>query len=538
MKQALCLTLIVLFVSSFAFGQEPAPKKTDSTFVTDSDVNLDVSRSAGQTITFAIKIDRVVGETDGDGKLLDANVQQLIDNQVIEEYVKLKISAFDIDRDYAENPECTPRQFDRIKVNGQNIGTNGAEVFLNGTDRQWRIITYQVPVRLIRFGKWMCEGQGSNCNWQGEGENQIQIEVSTAAPQPFPCTDTLTVNWTAKVDWGAISFKALYPVFLIHGYSSDGNFWSRPEHNFAQTLKDKKMLYDNSISFPNRGKNDVFSDAYDMKNKIQDAIENKYHVKHIHIVAHSKGGLVSRDYLGTFILPNFAVASLTTLSTMHKGTAQADYSLDLREIGVGGAFRTGDTLGEDIKLVIARYFAREDAATANMRVKHVRDVFNPRNEPKLPAKMKAYDREVTVKYHSYGADANSDDSVDPNGGEPTISDQEAAHSPFVDKAIIGPLFGRRAAEEAYRFLWKYAETRVEYEIKDGKQVPVRLFRVDDGFRNLNDFLVTTLSSVFASPAHITSRHEGDIKANHPMIAKPSTATAVIDVIKSANPNPN
>lgn len=538
MKLAFGFILVGLFLIPVAFGQEPAPKKTDSTFVTDTGGGLDASTPAGQTISFTIKIDRVVAETEGDGKLPSGNIQQLIANGIIEDHVLLKISAFDVDRDFVEFPHCTPREFDRVKVNGQNIGTNGAEVFLDGTDRQWRTISYKVPVDLIKFGKWICTPQLSqNCSWQGEGENLIEIEVSTAAPQPYPCGNT-TVNWETKVAWGAISFKALYPVILLHGYSSDGAFWSRSEHDFTQPLRARKMLYDNSINFQNRGKDDIFTDAYHLLGEIQRIAEEKFHVRHVHIVAHSKGGLAARSYLGTFIIPNLVVASLTTLSTPHRGTAQADLSLDLREVGIAGAFRTGDTLSEDFKLALSRIFARGDGAIANMRVKYMRDEFNPENEPRLPAKMKAFDKEVAVRYFSYGADAN-DGTVDPLTTEPTISDQEAAGSPFVNKLIVGPIFGRRAAEEAYRHLWYYSETRVvDYDIVSGEEVPQYIYRdPSGGLQGSNDFFVTTKSAEFPTTHKITPQHQTPNEhRNHPMIAATDVAIKVIELIKSSNPN--
>lgn len=535
MKTILCAIFATLFAIPVAFGQEPAPKKTDSTFITEPN-DLNVPKSAGQTINLQIKIDRVVGRTDGEGILQD-DVAELSQNGVIERKVTLTISAYDVDRDFAEFPQCTPREFDRVKVNGHNIGDNGAEVFLDGTDKQWRKVSYKVPAEFIKFGIWTCDGNGENCSWQGEGINTIEIAVSTAAPNTYTCGSTM-VTWDTKVGWGAISFKALYPVFMIHGYSSDGNFWSNNDHNFVQEFKNKKILYNNSISFPNRGKNDAFSDAYDMKPKIQDLTEQQYHVKHIHLVAHSKGGLACREYL-TLVLQNFVVASLTTLSTPHKGSSQADLSLDLREVGVAGAFRSGDSIPQDLVLALSVFFARQDNATIQMRVKYMRDTFNPANEPRLPGKMKAYENEVTVKYYSYGANANTDLSVDSTTGEQTISDQEAAGSVFKNKLIVGPIFGRRAAEEAYRHLYKYNLTKVEYQTKNGKEVPFRVFRdpSDQGatLKGRNDFFVPVLSTRFVTPSQINSQHKGDEDRNHQTIAVPATAIKVIDLIKASNP---
>jgi len=100
MKTILCFLLVTLFAVPLAFGQEPAPKKTDSTFITEPN-GLNVPTAAGQTISLTIKIDRVVAETDSDGSLPSANISQLIGNKIIEDRVMLTISAYDVDRDYA-----------------------------------------------------------------------------------------------------------------------------------------------------------------------------------------------------------------------------------------------------------------------------------------------------------------------------------------------------------------------------------------------------------------------------------------------------
>lgn len=529
MRFYLYILLSALCLALPALAQEPAPKKTDSKFVSDTGGDLDTTKPAGSRLSFTIKIDRVVGETDNDGKLL--NVQQLIDNGVVSEFVTLELSAFDIDSDFAENPECTPRERDRIMINGENISGNSTEVFLTGTTDKWKKFTYKIPARLIRFGKWTCD-QG-NCSWQGEGENNIDIDVSTAAPQPFQCFPlggpTITVNWKAKVDWGAISFKALYPVILIHGYSSSGEFWADSDHKFIQSLDQQKILYDKSINFPNKGKNAVFVDNARLNTEIERIASQQYHVKHVHLVAHSKGGLTARDYLSTG-KQSPAVLSLTTLSTMHKGTAQADFSLDVNEVGISGAFSTGQGLGQDIALALATIFAPEDAALVDMRVTYVRDEFNPSNVRRLPSKMTVDDEDTNVRYYSFGADANIDRSPFPAPGSPTISSLEAAGSPFVKRLIVGPLFGRRAAEAAYRLLFDLFRTEVEYKEQNGKNIPYRVQLIKGG--DVNDFFVTVNSTILTEKFESQSPEE---RLNHQRIAKPEVADKVIAKIKSANP---
>ena len=543
MKLHLCVLLSALCLASLVYGQEPAPKKTDSNFVInscdgeDADAcgNLDQTIPAGGRISFKIKIDRVVGKTDNDGKLLD--VQQLIDNGVISPFVTLKLSAFDIDSDFAEKPECTPRERDRIKINGQNIGQNGAEVFLTGTTDKWKTVSYKVPVDLIRFGKWICVDD--TCSWQGAGANEIDIDVSTAAPQPYQCASdggNTTVEWAAKVDWGAINFNALYPVIMLHGYDSDSGFWTR--QNFVQPFNNQKILYDNSINFRSMGKKSIFVNSEEMKTLIDRLARDQYHVKHFHLVAHSIGGLASRDFIDARP-PRMAILSLTTLSTMHHGTVLADFSLDLDEVGPLGAALSGDDVLTGLVLFFTSFASRGDEALRTMRVRFVKDSFNPGND--LPSAMKVDNEETSVKYFSFGADANLNNnytSNDPINGRAIIEENEFADSPYADRFL-----GRRIAEGAYNLLHKRSETKINYNKVPilNKLVPgvvefIESNPIQRPVNSVNDLFVTVGSTKYDQPssgaAFITQPTE---LRNHRRISQPDIAQKVITLIKSAQP---
>lgn len=537
MKTILCFLLVTLFAIPAAFGQQPAPKKTDSTFIAESG-DLNVAKSAGQTISFTIKIDRVVAETDSDGGLPSANISQLFGNKIIKDQVTLTISAYDVDRDYAEFRNCTPREFDRVKVNGYNIGTDNAEVFLDGTDKQWRKVSFQVPTQFIKFGKWMCDGNGENCSWQGEGINMIEITVSTAAPNPYQCGST-TVNWDTKVSWGAIKVKALYPVVMIHGYDSNNGFWTK--HDFAGPFKEQKILFDASIALPNKGKGSVLTDSDSVKNSVS-AIAAQFHVKHIHLVAHSKGGLIVRNYVANSP-PGIAILSVTTLSTMHHGTVIADFSLDFDEVTwLGAAFSGVDVVSGLVLFFISAKVARTDEALKFMRVSYVEKTFNPGN--KLPDKMSVDDEETNVSYFSFGADANLNKNFtggqppfgDPVNGSAIIEPNEVAGSAFEGKTL-----GNLAAGRSYDLLYKYATTHVKY-IKVpilNKRIPTtvsfdKVLEVERPDNTINDFFVTVQSTrytqSFAGATFLTQPLEN---RNHQLIADPDIARKVITKIKSA-----
>ena len=75
------------------------------------------------------------------------------------------------------------------------------------------------------------------------------------------------------------------------------------------------------------------------------AVAAKFGAMHAHVIAHSKGGLDTRDALARLLqattpsgLSVLGVLSLTTLSTPHHGSVGADYAID--SIGADAALST------------------------------------------------------------------------------------------------------------------------------------------------------------------------------------------------------
>src|SRR5262249_8882971 len=147
---------------------------------------------------------------------------------------------------------------------------------------------------------------------------------------------------------------------------------------FVDPFKEQKILFDASIALPNKGKGSVLTDSNYVKDQIS-SIAARFHVKHIHLVAHSKGGLIARNYVANSP-PGIAILSVTTLSTIHHGTVTADFSLDFDEVTwLGAAFSAEDVATGLAFFYISARVARSDEALKFMRVSYVEKTFNSNN---------------------------------------------------------------------------------------------------------------------------------------------------------------
>src|SRR5204862_2296448 len=89
----------------------------------------------------------------------------------------------------------------------------------------------------------------------------------------------------------------------------------------------------------------------------------EFGARHGHIIAHSKGGLDTRDFLARTIPANFGVLSLITLSTPHHGSVGADYSLD--------AQNANSLFSDNTTRTKLAQWAPPDVGTTNLRVSFV-----------------------------------------------------------------------------------------------------------------------------------------------------------------------
>lgn len=296
------------------------------------------------------------------------------------------------------------------------------------------------PIGYVRFAR-----KGPHGGEPTPGENDIEILIDQAN------VPSGTDVWCTAIDWAAIKFNALAPVVMIHGNGKSGDFWD--SLNFTRPFQQAGIPYDNSINLPSTF---VASNAQRLSSEIP-RVAREFGAKHVHLVAHSKGGLDSRAFLK--LLPSegqLAVLSLTTLSTPHHGSLLADYIRDAQ----GASARSSDDL------VRTAFFARQpfDDSRHDLTTAFTAD-FNPRNLP-LPQSFTVDGEESGVRYCSYGADANLDDSFNLLGN-PTISRDEMAGTGYTFR---GSGYG---GELVYRTLYYVASTRWEWAYIGGGKVRVR-----------------------------------------------------------------
>jgi hypothetical protein len=487
---------------------------TDSRFIENGGNGLDTGctfRPDGPLV-ITLPVTRVVGDTNGDGTLKFP--QQLISNGLITPTVTLRMPAFDVD---LEGAPGVPPELDHVLFNGVNIGS------LSGSNETWKLNEFTVPIELVRFAQKNSSGAPT------PGNNEITIMIDQGSGSD--------VNWCTAIDWVELSFVAAYPVVFVHGNGScpqffsgdlrcNGNKEQAPEQYFITPFLDEKMLVDTSIHMPAAL---IEHNANTLEIQIP-AIASSFGVKHLHVIAHSKGGLHMREFVTR--LPseggNLGILSLTTLSTPHLGSAGADYQMDAAAGGAAVAlFSDNSTLTQ-----LTRQFVPPNPGTPDLRVSAVR-AFNARNFPL----MKDYfivDGELNV-FHRWtiAADGNLDGSIDqsklPNF-VPTIQANETVGLPPSTNVPLRVTM----LQMVYRTLGTVVETSLETRTiagVSGRGVVEHRRRQFE----LNDFAVTvesahTMPNIFR-PASFPIFEP----ANHATISNSSIGVRVLAAIKPLQP---
>ena len=318
---ALHLLLVALVLAATGaeaqrVGSSPftPPPVNDITFVVDAAPGLDTPCTfrSGGPLRFSVKTTRYVGETNADGTLRDAAA--LVTAGIIAPTAKLTMPGFDVDSAAVVSPPIQPER-DRVLFNGQPLG------FLQGVNNAWVLNSFEIPIARLRF-----PSRGAAGTAPTPVNNDVVIEIDTAN------TDEV---WCTAVDWAALSIKALSPVILVHGNNSNGGFYDR--QGFAATLRAQRIPFDNSIDMPT----DFIATHGAQLNTLIPNIVKSFGVDSVHLVAHSKGGLDSRDYLARYQPArdvDFKVLSLTTLSTPHNGSVLADVLIAYETAAAASSF--------------------------------------------------------------------------------------------------------------------------------------------------------------------------------------------------------
>lgn len=497
------------------FGSSPfhTPTATDTTFWVDRASGLDTGCTfrSGGPLKFTISIIRVVGDVNPDGTLIDP--QTLINNGVISKSVALRMPAFDVDFD-AVLPQPFQPERDRVRLNGKDIGPQGSVTYLTGANNVWKLNEFIIPIELIRFGKRNIGGSPT------PGLNEVEILINQA---------NVSIGrelWCTAIDWAEISFDALAPVIMIHGNDSSGAFFAGIVNaqkgitlpfQFIEPFQQQKIPFDNSINM-------TIDTIANHGNLLAGLIPQKaaeFGARHVHLVAHSKGGLDCRDFLARTLPPNFGVLSLTTLSTPHNGSVGADYLLDSVNANV--------LLSDNPTRVYLAQKKAPDAGTPNLRVSFV-DAFNTTNLPLLPPQLTVDGITKPVTYMSFSADANLNNNKT-IFGDPIIEEDEVQGIPRIIIRVrnIDIDVTVWAMQILYRLMGEVASTTLATTTISNRTVFVVRETPTTSFQ-LNDFLVTV------SSARITGFRElASVKDNHATIANPNIGQTTINNIRAVQP---
>jgi triacylglycerol lipase len=403
-------------------------------------------------ITINLPVTRVISKTDG---VPDALVQ----GGYISETAKLRMPVYDVD---VNGREGAPPEVDRISINGVPLGQ------LTGNDNIWKRNEFDVPIRAVRFAKWNGVGQDPT-----PGDNVIEIAVSV-----------LGGGWCTAVDWVELSFKATSPIVMIHGNASNPGFFDR--QGFTGELQRQGLLFENSVTLPTA---QVANNAGELDRQIP-GIVRSFGVDSVHFIAHSKGGLDSREYLANYQprhQKEFKVLSLTTLSTPHNGTTGADL-LEARETAARitaeiqyANFPTWtQTIAERMQM---------DEGRRNLTTTWANS-WNGGNLERLAA------LDLTYSTVAADADTNGNAEIDRNPDEYAELRQEDQQLAGLEGSYLG--LGSQAARRGVNALYQFHRTVTGVEIQyrqRGNRTVATLRGVRPGVNIRNDVLVTEPSGL-------------------------------------------
>ncbi|MES1245073.1 MAG: PKD domain-containing protein [Acidobacteriota bacterium] len=270
------------------------PASNDTTFVVDQGSGLDTGcfSSGDHSLIINIPVTRVVGEKFA-----------LIRNGFMQATATLRLPAFDVD--FAGGSGINPER-DRVYFNGIPVPAQ----FLTGQSDNWALNTLTIDSTWINF-----PSDPGNGNTPVPATNTVRIDIDTGNTEIPSCT---------SVDWAALSIRVARPVLLVHGFLI-ANEWGTWEFRLR------------SVGLPYYAA-DVGTLSTIRQNAIQLAaqvpmLRRRWGVDSMNILAHSKGGLDSRDYVEN----NNTVPTLFQIGSPNGGTPLADLArIAARILDIGG----------------------------------------------------------------------------------------------------------------------------------------------------------------------------------------------------------
>lgn len=276
------------FQTDAHYGSSPfdPPTVDDSTFVVDRAGGLDTGCTfrSGGPLVFSIRVGRVVGD-----------VATLKQNGLISATVALRMPAYDIDFD-AYVPPYNPER-DRVTFNGHVVPGE----FLTGANNIWKLNSFNIPIEWVNFPS----DPGAN-GQVTPVDNTIRIDIDVANGPELWCT---------AIDWAALQIQVARPVVMAHGILSNGGIWNNV---WVPQLQALGVLTDNDL---NMGNLDSIGNNAAKVGAVVERARRRWGVEKVNIVAHSKGGLDSREYVES----RQTVERLQQLGTPNAGSPLADF---------------------------------------------------------------------------------------------------------------------------------------------------------------------------------------------------------------------
>lgn len=496
-----------------------AGRPTDSRFVGLNPSNCR-KRSEGP-LKVPVKINRVVGEVDGSGELVD--YLTLVGSGVLFETAKLRLATFHRNLLGTALPNV-----DGVRINGKDFSPDGGRATIYGANETWTVSEFQVPIQFLRFGR-RTPGELSTAN-----ENVVELSIDQGSPLDEE-------NWCAATDWAEITISALYPTVMVHGNGQGddgkgGDFWDgavlgdkdrlQMPFKFSDAFKKRQVPYYNKIN--------MYTDTIAVHGDLLAALvlnaAAEFGAKHVHMVAHSKGGLDSRDFLVRTIPKNFGVLSLTTISTPHHGSPGPDYQID--SVGASAAY------SDDSTRTIIGVKSPPNKGTASIRVSGA-EAFNAANAHLLPTQFTVDGEINSMAYRSISADMNLDDSTSVFGN-PTISIDETVGLPGQKELGVYDWIWASLLEQAYRLVGGVASTFTEQKtiiINDpdtGALISVEVVTVVREVPN-PAFLPNDICVSFPGATIDPFVRLATLKANHSTVVSESTGYIVLDSLRAIQP---
>jgi|GEM_PF-1129717 len=235
----------------------------DSTFNVTCGDGLHTFQGNVTPILVDVPIARVIGD----------NLPALENAGMLNPMATVKISAIN----KLMIPDCVcPSPVNVVTLNGHEIGN------LIAGDGSWTVNTYHVPVEWLNFP------QNDNPNLAPIASlNHVQIDLDT-----FNRANRGMQFWNTKIDWAQASVTVVRPILLVHGIISSAETWYPLWYN---QLSAAHVPF-SAINLPSMGFRDLETNSAFIAATVT-TLKRQWGVDKINIVAHSKGGLDSRDYI-------------------------------------------------------------------------------------------------------------------------------------------------------------------------------------------------------------------------------------------------